>query len=172
MSDVDPSKDPRFRPFRAAAYGVHIALSAVFCLWLIVNVGRSVAALSPGRLPPVEVDQVRSFRECLDAAQALWTELETRRESLVRTTPASGVDQEWIRFRTEWLQRLRERERQCALKSREREELRAVFLRLEEVQDLYAIHAVQYAGEVGGAVDALQAAFSAARRNSAAGRMP
>ncbi|MBN1207944.1 MAG: hypothetical protein JXB05_23980 [Myxococcaceae bacterium] len=172
MSDVDPRKDPRFRPFRAAAYGVHIALSVVFCLWLIVNVSRSVAGMSPGRLPTVEAAQVLSFRECLDAAQALWTELETRRESLVRTTPASSVDQEWIRFRTTWLQRLRERESQCALKSRERTELRAVFKRLEEVQDLYAIHAVQYAGEVGGAVDALQAAFAAARRDSAAGRMP
>lgn len=172
MSDADPRKDPRLRPFRAAAYGVHIALSVVFCFWLIVNVSRSVAAMSPPRKPPVDTDQVLSFRDCLDGAQALWTELETRRESLVRTTPASSADQEWIRFRTAWLERLRERESQCALRSRERTELRALFQRLEEVQDLYTIHAVQYAGEVGGAVDALHAAFATARRNSAAGRLP
>ena len=172
MPDVDPAKDPRFRLFRAAAYGVHILVSALFSLWIIVNVTGSVAAMTPEPPPPAEPDQVMSFKECLDAAQALWTELETHRETLVRTAPARSVDQEWMRFRNVWLQRVRERESRCALKSRERAELRTVFERLEEVQDLYTIHAVQYAGEVGGAVEALQAAFDTARRNSAAGRLP
>jgi hypothetical protein len=170
VSDADPSKDPRLRPFRAAAYGVYIVVVAIFSLWIIVNVSRSVASMTPERLPPAEPAQVLSFRECLDAAQALWTELESQRETLVRKVPARSVDQEWMRIRTDWLQRLRERESRCALTSRERTELRVVFQRLEEVQDLYTIHAVQYAGEVGGAVDALQAAFDAARRNASAGR--
>lgn len=168
MPDVDPSKDPRFRPFRAAAYGIHVLVSAIFSLWIIVNVTSSVSAMTPVQLPPAEPDQVMSFKECLDAAQALWTDLETQRETLVRTAPARSVDQEWMRIRNVWLQRVRERESRCALKSRERAELRTVFERLEEVQDLYTIHAVQYAGEVGGAVEALQAAFDTARRNSAA----
>ena len=171
MPAVDP-KDPRFRPFRAAAYGVHILVSALFSLWIIVNVTGSVAAMTPERPPPAEPDEVLSFKECLDTAQALWTELETQRETLVRNAPARSVDQEWLRFRNGWLRRVRERESRCALKSRERAALRTVFERLEEVQDLYTIHAVQYAGEVGGAVEALQAAFDAARRNSAAGRLP
>lgn len=172
MSDVDPRKDPRFRPFRAAAYGIYIFVTALFSLWLIVNVSRSVGEMTPAKLPPAEGDQVLSFRECVDAAQALWKDLETHRETLVRKVPARSVDQEWMRIRTAWLQQLRERESRCALNSRERTELRTVFQRLEEVQDLYTIHAVQYAGEVGGAVDALQAAFDAARRNSASGRLP
>jgi hypothetical protein len=172
VSDVDPRKDPRFRPFRAAAYGVHITVSAIFCVWLIVNVSRSVAAMTPGKLPPVEPEKVLSFRECLDGAQALWKELESQRESLVRDAPARSVDQEWMRFRTAWLQRVRERESQCALQSRDRVALRTVFQQLENVQDHYTIHAVQYALEVGGAVDALQDAFDAARRSSAAGRVP
>lgn len=170
MSDADPRKDTRFRPFRAAAYGVYIVVVSIFSLWIIVNVSRSVASMTPEKLPPAEPTQVLSFRECLDAAQALWKELESQRETLVRQVPARSVDQEWMRIRTEWLQRLRERESQCALTSREREDLRVVFQRLEQVQDLYTIHAVQYAGEVGGAVDALQAAFDAARRNASAGR--
>ncbi|MDY7227905.1 hypothetical protein [Hyalangium rubrum] len=170
MSDADPRKDPRFRPFRAAAYGVHIALSTVFCLWLTWNVGHSVAAMTPERQPPAE--QVLSFRECLEGAQSLWMELETKRETLVRTVPASNADQEWMSFRTQWLSRLRERESQCALGSRERAELRAVFVRLDQVQDHYTIHAVQYALEVGRAVDALQDAFVTARKNPAAGRLP
>lgn len=170
MPDADPRKDPRFRTFRAAAYGVHIAVSTAFCLWLIINVSRSVAAMTPGRRPPAE--QALTYRECLDAAQGLWTELETKREALVRVEPASDADQEWIRFRTAWLEKLRERESQCALGSRERAELRAVFERLERVQDHYTIHAVQYALEVGGGVDALQEAFATARKNPAAGRLP
>lgn len=170
MPDVDPSKDPRFRPFRAAAYGVHILVSAIFSLWIIVNVTGSVSAMTPEQLPPAEQDQVMTFKQCLDAAQALWTDLETQRETLVRTAPARSVDQEWMRIRNVWLQRVRERESRCALKARDRAELRTVFERLEEVQDLYTIHAVQYAGEVGGAVEALQAAFDTARRNSAAGQ--
>jgi hypothetical protein len=170
VSDAGPSNDPRFRPFRAAAYGVYIVVVSIFSLWIIVNVSRSVASMTPEKLPPAEPAQVLSFKECLDAAQVLWTELETQRETLVRKVPARSVDQEWMRIRTEWLQRLRERESRCALTSRERTELRVVFQRLEEVQDLYTIHAVQYAGEVGGAVDALQAAFDTARRNASAGR--
>jgi hypothetical protein len=170
VSDADPSKDPRFRPFRAAAYGVYIIVVAIFSVWIIINVSRSVMSMTPNKLPLAEPAQVLSFRECLDGAQALWTDLESQREKLVRNVPARSVDQEWMRIRTDWLQRLRERESKCALSSRERTELRVVFLRLEEVQDLYTIHAVQYAGEVGGAVDALQAAFDAARRNASAGR--
>jgi hypothetical protein len=170
VTGADPSKDPRYRPFRAAAYGVYIIVVAIFSVWIIVNVSRSVMSMTPNKLPPAEPTQVLSFRECLDGAQALWTDLESQREKLVRNVPARSVDQEWMRIRTDWLQRLRERESRCALSSRERAELRVVFQRLEEVQDLYTIHAVQYAGEVGGAVDALQAAFDAARRNASAGR--
>lgn len=168
MSDVDPRKDPRFRSFRAAAYGVHILVSTVFCLCLIVNVSRSVAAMTPEKRPRATGDQVLSFRECVDGAQRLWTDLETQRETLVRNAPARSVDLEWMRFRTGWLERLRDHESRCP----QRPELRTLVQRLEEVQDLYTIHAVQYAGEVGGAVDALHAAFDAARRSSAAGRAP
>jgi len=170
LADSDPKKDARFRPFRAAAYGVHVALSTVFSLWIIVSVGRSVASMTPEQLPAAE--PALTFRECLDAAQGLWAELERQRETLVRTSPATDMDQQWMRFRTAWLKKLREQESRCALGSRERAELRAVFERLEQVQDLYAIHAVQYAGEVGGAVDSLQDAFGTARNNPAAGRLP
>lgn len=173
MSAPDPRpdpKEPRYRPFRAAAYGLHITASTLLSLWIIVNVSRSVAAMTPERQPPSL--QVLSYRECLDAAQVLWGDLEAEREKLVRTQPASDVDQVWMRFRTAWLERLRAREAECALKSRDRAPLQAVFQRLEQVLDLYTIHAVQYAGEVGGAVDTLQGAFTTARNNPAAGKLP
>ncbi|XXF75000.1 hypothetical protein P2318_18175 [Myxococcaceae bacterium GXIMD 01537] len=167
MSVPEPRKDPRYRPFRAAAYGVHIAVSTVFSLWIIVNVSRSVAAMTPERQPPAPT--LLSYRECLDAAQDLWADLEREREKLVRTQPARDVAEEWMRARTAWLERVRAREAQCGLKSRDRVLLQAVYQRMERVLDLYTIHAVQYAGEVGHGVDALQDAFEAARRSPEAG---
>ncbi|RKH00590.1 hypothetical protein D7V97_30090 [Corallococcus sp. CA053C] len=166
----DPRKDPRFRRFRGAAYGVHITLSTLFSLWMIWNVGHSVAAMTPGR--PPAVTPPLTVRECLDAADGHWKDLEAEREKLVHVLPARKVDQEWMRYRSEWLTRLRKSESECALDSRDpaRVELRAVYRQLAKVQDLYTIHAVQYAGEVGGAVDALHAAFDSARRD--AGRLP
>ncbi len=168
MSEPDPRKDPRYRPFRAAAYGLYIAVVSAFCLAIIISVSRSVAAMTPDRKPSAE--PVLSYRECLDAADKSWSELEAEREKLVRTVPANKVDRQWMDFSTRWLQRLRDQEAQCALESRDRTSLKEVFRRLEEVQDLYTIHAVQYAGEVGGAVEGLRGAFSTARKNQAAGR--
>lgn len=170
MSAPDPRKDPRYRSFRAAAYGVHIALSAVFCVWIIVNVGRSVAGMTPGRQPAAPLI---SYRECLDEARTLWNELESAREALVRTqsTRRDG-DQEWMRLRTAWLERLRANEARCGLQSRDRAPLLAVYQRLEHVLDLYTLHAVQYADKVGGGVESLRSAFEAARKHPGAGKLP
>jgi hypothetical protein len=172
VSAPDPRKDSRFRRFRAASYGIYVTVVTVFCLWLSWNVARSVAAMTPER--PPSVTPPLSFRECLDSAQSLWADLEGEREKLVRVSPARMMDREWMRYRTDWLARVRQEESRCALESRDpsRQQLRTLFHSLEHVQDLYTIHAVQYAGEVGGAVDALHAAFDAARSNAAAGRLP
>ena len=166
-----PAPDPRYRPFRVASYGVYFAGVVAFCLAIAISVTRSVVAMSPPHQVPV--DPVLNYRECLDAAQSLWTELESEREKLVRaSTEARSVDKRWMDFRTQWLTRLREREARCALDSRGNVSLKQVYRRLEDVLNLYTIHAVQYAGEVGGSVDALQAAFASARKNPAAGTLP
>ena len=163
--------DPRYRPFRIAAYGVYLVLVVGFCLAIVIGVTRSVLAMSPEHRAPVE--PVLTYRECLDAANTLWTELEAEREALVRaSTEARTVDKRWMDFRTQWLTRLREREARCALDSRNNAGLKQVYRRLEDVLNRYTIHAVQYAGEVGGEVDALQGAFSAARKSPAAGTLP
>ena len=170
MSVSAPAKDPRYRRFRAAAYGLYIALVSAFSLMIIVSVTRSIAAMTPPRLPAAE--PTLTVRECLDGAQTLWRELEREREALVNLSPARNVDQEWMLFRTQWLRQMRERESHCALGARDRASVKAVYSRLEQVLDLYTIHAVQYAGEVGGAVDNLHEAFEVARSSPAAGRLP
>jgi hypothetical protein len=170
VSEPDPRKDPRYRPFRAAAYGIYITVVVVFCLLVLRSVARSVAAMTPEQKPPAE--HILSFQECLEGAESLWSRIEAERERLVRTAPARNVDREWMEFRTAWLEQLREFEAQCALQSRDRAALKTVFRRLDDIQDLYTIHAVQYAMEVGGAVDALRGALSAARKHPEAGRSP
>jgi hypothetical protein len=81
------------------------------------------------------------------------------------------VDQEWTRFRGEWLAKFREDESKCALRSQARLPLRAGYARLEDLQDLYTTHAVQFAGEVGGAVDAFREAVQTAKQDLAIGRL-
>jgi hypothetical protein len=169
VSEPDP-RDPRYRPFRAAAYGIYITVVVVFCLMVIVSVSRSVAAMTPEKKPPAE--DILTYQECLAGAESLWSRLEAERERLVRIAPARNVDRQWVEFRTGWLEQLRELEAQCALQARDRAPLRTVFTRLDDVQDLYTIHAVQYAAQVGGAVDALRGALSVARKHPAAGRSP
>lgn len=170
MSVPVPPKDPRYRRFRAAAYGLYIALVSVFSLMIVLSVSRSIRAMTPPRLPATE--PTLTVRECLAGAQSLWRELERAPEALVDLSPARSVDQEWMLFRTKWLHQMRERESHCALGARERASVKVVYGRLEQVLDLYTIHAVQYANEVGGAVDGLHEAFETARREPAAGRLP
>jgi len=132
VSEPDPRKDPRYRPFRAAAYGLYIAVVSVFCLFIIVSVTRSVAAMTPEQKPPVE--PVLSYRECLDAAEELWSQLESEREKLVRTTPARQVDRQWMEARTQWMARLRDREAQSY--QGEPEQLASIEVQLDQCWDL------------------------------------
>ena len=144
-------------------YAIHIAAAAVFCTFVSISVIRSVVEMSPravgspGALLPAG--------ECVAEAESLWRLLEEERKEFTRSQPARSVDEEFSRFRVEWLRRFRELEGRCMGDSPERRPLRNVFRRLERVQDLYTTHAVQYAGEVGPAVDALLAAMAQARQS-------
>lgn len=162
--------DPRYRAFRAAAYGLYIAVVSVFCLAITISVTRSVRAMMPERVPPS--DTVLTYRECLEGADALFSQLEAEHEHFGSRGPAGALDRQWADFRAQWLQRLRERESRCALDSHSNTQLKEVYGLLERVQDLYAVHASQYTGDVAGRVDELREALATARRNPAAGRLP
>lgn len=171
MSVSDPRRDPRFRPYRTGAYALYVSVVVAFCLLVIVSVVRSVRAMTPGRQPPA--GRLLTVRECVDASEALWRDLERERELLVGLAGRTrDVDQAWMTFRTGWLARLRQEEARCAPHARERKPLAEVFRRLEQVLNLYTTQAVQYAGQVGPPVDKLQEAFRAARADPAAGRLP
>ena len=114
----------------------------------------------------MEVEQILTVNECIDGAEKLWVQLDDERKELTRSKPARAADEEWSRFRVQWLRDLRVLEARCAVESRSRTNLRPLFDRLESLQDLYMTHAVQYAGEVGPAVDKLQAEIQRLRQTS------
>lgn len=167
MSESDPvpaSKDLRYRKFRVAMYALYIAVVSAFSLLVIASVVRSVAVMSPRRAP--DTDTVLTPRECVDQAEALWRELETHRRDITARGPARRVDEEWMAFRLSWMTRFRKAESQCALDSRHRQELGRLFRRLESVNDLFTTHSVQYAGEIGPAVDDLQRSLTQMRQQA------
>lgn len=164
--------DPRFRPFRMGAYAVYLTVVGVVSALLIRSVVLSVIAMTPGAKPEAEV--TLTVRECLQRAEALFRELEQERTRSTTINPAARTDDEWGQFRIGWMERYRDAESRCALHSRapDRERLRGVFDRLARVMDLFTTAAVQYAGEIGGAVDDLRASLDEAKREPAAGKLP
>jgi hypothetical protein len=163
----DP-KDPRFLRYRAAMYGLFIVVSAFFSVLIIVSVVRSVWAMSPPALAPAE--RTLTFRECLDAADHLWRDLDARRQQLTQQSPLRSADAAWYVFRLEWLDRYRSSEAECALESHDRAELKRLYGQLAYLMDLYTTSTVQYDGQVGPTVDAFRAALAEARKSPAAGR--
>lgn len=155
-------RDPRYRSFRIFSYAAYIAVVSAFSLNVIVNVVKSVMVMNPGHRPPSEI--ILTVRECLDGAEQLWTELDAQRQRLADHSPERSADQEWSHFRVQWLDRFRDTESRCALESRSRSSLKRTFETLDHIQDLYMTHAVQFAGEVGGAIDSFRAATTAVRR--------
>ena len=170
MSKGPSAKDPRYRPFRAAMYTLYMVLVAVISVPIVVNVTRSVIAMTPS--PKPDTEPTLTVRECLDIAEGLWRELDDHRKSLTEQPIARRADDAWTLFRVNWLQRKRDAESRCALRSRSRADLNTAYRRLERVMELYTIHATQYAGEIGASVDALRTAMERARKDPAAGRLP
>ena len=161
-------KNPKYRPYRIFAYAVYIVVVIGFSLNVIVNVVRSVMVMNPGKRPPSEM--TFTVRECLDGAEKLWRELDGQRQGMASRVPARNVDQDWSQFRAAWMDQFRDIESRCALNSRSREALKRVYERLDHIQDLYTTHAVQFAGEIGGAIDRYRAAVQAVKRDLGEGR--
>jgi hypothetical protein len=154
LAKSDP-RDPRFRPYRVLVLSVYLLVVGAFSLTVVVCTFKSVLEMTP--VQPSRVEGLLPVRECVDGASRMWLQLDDRRKGLTGITPARTADADWTRFRVQWLRELREMEARCAHDSADRRELEAIFKRLEKLQNLYMTSAVQYAGEIGPSVDALQA---------------
>lgn len=155
-------KDPRFRPFRIVAYALYLTVVCVFSALIIVSVVKSVIAMTPARPPEAELPL--SERECLQGLEKLWQRLEAERQAFSRERDAKLIDDAWSSFRVTWLTDLRALEAKCAVRSHSRTALAEVFRRIEHVQDLYTTQSVQFAGEIGPAMERLRKALAAARK--------
>jgi len=144
-----------------AALGVYLAVVSLFCILITVSVARSVRAMSPRR-EPVRTATLDSGA-CASRAGELFDELEGHRRTLSGLTPASRSEAQWMAFRVEWLDRLRQAERSCGVDAPGRRDLGALFRQLEHLEDLYTTSAVQYSGEVGPALDRFQRMLARAR---------
>ncbi len=153
-----PRQPPQYRPFRVAAYSLHIALSGFVAIAVIISTFQSACSTPRVKRQP---DQALPVAECLAQADALWAELDQKRQGLAGNQPASKADHAWAKFRLDWLQRHRMVEARCAGEG-ERAILSDVYRRLDHAMDLYTTHAVQYSGEVGPSVDKLKAALQQA----------
>jgi hypothetical protein len=143
----DP-RDPRFRPFRGAAFGVYLLFTVTFCVFIIVSVYRSVLGMTPDEQPAAEV---LPEEQCFTQLRGLFTELEGARKELGEQPVVVKADARFLQFRVEWLRKKRVLEAQCGLQSREK--ARAAFASLDRLVDLYTTASVQYAGAVGPTVD-------------------
>jgi hypothetical protein len=146
--------DARYRPFRAAAWISYVGVVTVFGLVVTAGVTKSVWKMTPGRPPAAAVPLPAA--ECIEKERALWTELDEHRKGMSEAKVTHLVDTEWTRFRIDWVTRQRQAEAACAIDEPGREELKAIFGRLNKLMDLYTTHAVQFAGEIGPTLDALK----------------
>ncbi|MBK7863270.1 MAG: hypothetical protein IPJ65_32630 [Archangiaceae bacterium] len=161
MAAVKQPLDARYRPFRIAVWAVYFVVLLFFTLSITVSVIKSVLEMTPDHRTSVVGSSTTD--ECLAKAKVLWVQLDTRRKAMSDQAQVSGVDADyWTQFRVQWLKDHRDAEASCAVDAPGRENLNAIFKRLDQTMDLYTTHAVQFAGEVGPTVDALKSSLGAA----------
>jgi hypothetical protein len=155
-------ESPRtLRPFRVATYAVYFVIISLFGLLVSISVVKSVRDMTPPRKEP-SANPI-PVQQCVARVGTLWRELEQARVDITaHDADAREADHRWVKFRKQWVQRFRDVEAECAVRTSEREELQPLFRRLETVLDLYTTHAVQYSGEIGGAVEGLRAELKSA----------
>lgn len=152
MSAPDP-KDPRFRPFRTAAWALYLLVAVGFSALVIYSVFRSVVAMTPRR--PAPAGQALPVTECVEQARALLDRLDAQPRDFSQPA-ATKADQRFLAFRGTWLQDKRTLESRCGIGEAGREKLTAAFDELEKLLDLYTTTSVQYAGAVGPTVESLR----------------
>lgn len=152
MSAPDP-KDPRYRPFRTAAWALYLVVAVGFSALVVYSVFRSVVAMTPDH--PTPSGQALPVAECTAQARALLERLDGQRRDFSKEE-ATKADQRFLVFRDGWLQDKRALESKCALGDPGREKLSRAFDELERLLDLYTTSSVQYAGGVGPTVETLR----------------
>lgn len=159
MSEAAPRSEAKYRPYRAAMWAVYLVFSLFVGLAVTLSVLHSVQKMTPRR--PPSATPALDPEACRALAEQLFGELDSRRQALSAAEPVRRVDADWTQFRVKWMNEFRDAEARCDVDARDRESTRRLFQSLEKVADLYTVHAVQFAGEVGPTLDTLRAELKA-----------
>lgn len=154
MPPPTSAETARYLPFRRLVWALYFGFAGLFSLLVIVGVVSSTLKMMPPA--PPTAPQALSFHTCVARAQADFLALDAQRQELSRVGTALHAEVSWSEFRLRWLTRLRSEEASCKLDDPSRTELKALFQRLEHVENLYTTAATQYAGEIGPSVDLLR----------------
>ena len=160
--DPSATRDPRYRPYRVAAYALYLAVVGTFSLMITVSVVRSVLAMTPRREPVQTPTLDRAT--CVGRAASLFEEMDERRRAITTTPAVSRAAVSWTAWRVEWLNRLRQAESSCGVGAADRGDLARLFGQLEHLEDLYTTSAVQTSGELGPALDRFHRDLETLRR--------
>jgi len=144
-----------------ASLAVYLVLTIGFSSMIIWSVFRSVFAMSP-KAPTA--GQTLPVQECAQQLRALFAELDGRQRQLSGESNVATSDLRWSQYRLGWLTRARQLESLCELSDPAREKLKTAFKSVDGVVDLYTVHAVQFAGEIGPALDSARVALDEADR--------
>lgn len=155
MSEGPPQLDAKYRPYRGVMWGVYLVFSLFVGLAVTFSVLHSVQKMTPSR-PPTATPALDP-EACRALAEQLFTELDQRRRGLSAAETVRKVDADWTQFRVKWMNEFRDAEARCDVDAKDRKPTREIFEALEKVADLYTVHAVQFAGEVGPTLDTLRA---------------
>ncbi len=158
---ADDPKDPRFRRFRVVTLAVYLILVCGFSGMIIFSVFRSVIAMSP-KAP--NVGQTLPVQQCVAELRVLFDELDSRQRGVSNEPSVATSDVRWSKFRLGWLTRSKQLEALCDLNEPTREPLKKAFKLVDSVVDLYTVHAVQFAGEIGPTLDATRVALDEASK--------
>jgi hypothetical protein len=130
---------------RRAVFATYLTAAVGYSSMVIFSVFRSVSRHSPGR--PLASAAPAEMQYCTDSFRALFDELDAKRHA-VRQIPAATIEQVWMDFRLQWLQRKRALETACAVDAKGRESLAVASGALESVLDASTTHVIQFAGQL------------------------
>lgn len=144
MTAPDP-RDPRFRPFRTAAWAVYLTVAVGFSALIVYSVFKSVVSMTPDR--PAAAGEALPVADCVRSLRGLADELDAQRHAFSRAD-ARQADQRFLEFRVGWLTRKRALEVQCATAAPGRAKLAGAFDELERLMDLTTTSSVQFSGAI------------------------
>lgn len=160
MAAAPPNPNARYRPFRAAAWGLYLVVAVGYSSLVIYSVTKSVFEMSPAR--PTTVAS-KNLTACVTGLRGSFDALEQERRRL-GAEHAVDADQRWLGFRNGWMREVRQLEAECDLDEPSRAELKTTFEMLERVMDLATVQATQVAGQLGPSLDETRAHLEALER--------